>query len=92
MKILATLLSTALLAMLAQEAVVLHKRTVCRQDAWVSSVTLSTRALLTKHLPTEREVLPSCRILVTRKDQSVSWFRLPSTKAHRIPLQLLGKL
>lgn len=92
MKILSAVLSTALLVFLAMEAVVLHKRTVCRQDAWALALNLHTRALLTIHSPTEREGLAACRILVSRKLKKVSWIRLPVLRSNVVPLTLEEKL
>lgn len=91
MKILAVLFSVSILVLLGHEAVVLHRLTTCRQEAWRSSLTLHTRALLTRHDNSERDVLASCRILVLRSGRMVLWKRLGSGK-HVVDLRLKDKL
>lgn len=90
MNSLIALLSFALLVYLGQEAVTLHKLTVCRQEAWRSSVTLHTRALLSRPETSEKEVLHRCGILVSRDRKSVTWQR--SLRQHSVPLRLKGTL
>lgn len=92
MSILSIMISLGLMAFLGQQAVTLHKLTVCRQDAWRASVTLHTRTLLSEFSASEKDVLPQCRILVSRKNSNVSWVRLPSPGKHTVSLHLKGKL
>jgi hypothetical protein len=90
MNTLVSLLCLGLLVFLGKEAVTLHKLTVCRQEAWRSSVTLHTRTLLTKTQPSERDILYRCGIVVSRNQRMVAWMR--SMKRHSVPLGLKGKL
>ncbi len=85
-----TLLCLGLLVFLGQEAVTLHKLTVCRQEAWRSSVTLHTRTLLSKSQSLEKDILLRCGILVSRNQKLVTWSR--SWKKHAVPLRLKGQL
>jgi hypothetical protein len=92
MKVLCVFLCLGLMVLLAGEAVELHKLTVCRQEAWRSSVTLYTRTLLTSVPASDKDVLLGCRILVSRKEKDVSWLRLSSPRKHVVQLALTGKL
>ncbi len=92
MKILSLIISFGLMVFLGQQAVALHKLTVCRQEAWRTSVTLHTRTLLTSSSTSEKEVLQNCRIVVSRKAKTVSWMRLSSPSRHAVSLNLVGKL
>lgn len=91
MKILTALSCLSLLGLLGQEAVALHRRTVCRQEAWRFSTILNTRTVLTKKPVSERELLPSCQILVERRQSRVTWKRV-SGGVHNFPLNLRGSL
>ena len=92
MKILTALLALGLMIFLGREAVELHKLTVCRQEAWRSSLTLHTRALLTKSSPSEKDFLARCKIVVSRNEKKVSWMRLTSPSRRVVTLNLRGKL
>ncbi|MFL5784875.1 MAG: hypothetical protein ACJ76H_09720 [Bacteriovoracaceae bacterium] len=92
MKILCVFLCLGLMVLLAGEAVELHKLTVCRQEAWRSSVTLHTRSLLSTATSSDKDVLLRCRILVSRNEKEVSWLRLKSPRKHSVELSLIGKL
>lgn len=92
MNILSVVISLSLMIFLGQQAVTLHRLTVCRQDAWRTSVTLQTRTLLSMVSTSEKNVLPRCRILVSRTNNIVSWYRLTSPGKHTLSLNLKGKL
>ncbi len=92
MRTLTTFMTLGILVFLGQQAVTLHKLTVCRQEAWRSSLTLHTRTLLTESLPSERDFLPSCKIIISRENNRVSWTRLPVPRRLIVPLYLRGKL
>lgn len=90
MNILVALLTMGLLAFLGQGAVTLHKLTVCRQEAWRSSVILHTQTLLTKYSRSEKDILFRCGILVSRNEKRVSWTR--GARAHAVFLRLSDRL
>ncbi len=92
MNLLAWSLSLSLLILLMIKAVDLQTSTVCRQNAWLKSTELKTRALL--HKPLEKEIAldPKCRTFIRRTAQEVSWQRLPSIKRHEFHLKLKGKI
>ncbi len=92
MKILLVLMTSGLLVFLGQQAVTLHKLTVCRQEAWQVSMILHTRTLLSENRISEKEILPKCRMIVTREKSAVSWVRLPVPRRHHVPLHLQGKI
>ena len=92
MKILAVLMTTGLMVFLGQQAVTLHKLTVCRQEAWRSSLVLHTHTLLTEVKSSEKEFLSSCRIIVAREKNAVSWLRPSVSRRHSVPLSLQGKI
>lgn len=85
-----SLLCLGLLVFLGQEAVSLHQHTVCRQEAWRSSVTLHTRTLLSKSQSIEKDVLLRCGILVSRKEKLVIWTR--GIGKHVVPLKVEGSI
>ena len=92
MKILMVLMTSGLLVFLGQQAVTLHKLTVCRQEAWQASLVLQTHSLLTQSSHSEKEILFKCRMIVTREKNAVSWVRLPLSRRHQFPLRIEGKL
>ncbi len=92
MKALVILLSVSLMVFLGQEAVTLHKLTVCRQEAWRSSVTLMTRTLLSEAPATDKDILFRCGIVSNLKNNKVSWFRITSHRLHYVTLKISGKL
>lgn len=92
MNLLTIVLSIGLMVFLGREAVELQKLTVCRQEAWRSSVTLHTRTLLTKKSPSEKDFLPRCQVVVSRNEKRVSWVRLTSPRRNNVSLNLRGKL
>lgn len=86
------LLSIALMTFIMIEALLFHKASVCRQDAWLKGTLLMTRTLLHSPASSEKLINPSCRLLVSRSDKEVHWQRLPSLKKHTFTLELKGKL
>ncbi len=92
MKFLVTLMTLGLLVFLGQQAVTLHKLTVCRQEAWRSALTLHTRTLLSEVSPSERDIIFRCRIVVSREKAQVSWTKAELPRRLKVPLNLRGKL
>lgn len=92
MKILTTLMTLGLLVFLGQQAVTLHKLTVCRQEAWRSAVTLHTRTLLSEVSASEKDILFRCRIVVAREKNLVSWTKANLPRRFNVPLHLRGTL
>jgi len=74
------------------EAVAFHQATVCRQKAWLTGVELQTGTLL--HHPKDHSFRmdAGCKLHVSRKNNRVSWKRLPNLKTHEFILPLKGKL
>ena len=92
MNILAWLLALVMLVILMTQAVAFHRVTVCRQEAWLKGVELSTMTLLYESTDRDQAIIPSCGIYLSRKGQRVSWRRLPSFKSHQFILQLKGAM
>lgn len=92
MNFLAWLLGLTLLLSLSMGAVEFFRASVCRQKAWLKGSELKTRTLLHRPPKSDFAVDPGCRLYVTRKDQSISWQRLPNTKKHQFNLPLKGRL
>lgn len=92
MKILVALMTLGLLVFLGQQAVTLHKFTVCRQEAWRSALTLHTRTLLSEVSLSEKDILLRCRIIVSREKHLVSWARADFPRRLKVPLNLRGKI
>lgn len=92
MNILAWMMSLALLVLLLAEAVTFQRATVCRQEAWLKSTELRTRALLTSPTEKEKGWHMSCKILLTREKTLVTWRKLPSLSKKKFILELEGKL
>lgn len=86
------LMTSGLLVFFGQQAVTLHKLTVCRQEAWGASLVLHTRTLLSETRSSEKEILSKCRVIVSREKNAVSWIRLPVPRRHLVPLKLRGKI
>lgn len=82
---------STLLGLLIQ-AVTFHKATVCRQEAWLKSTELRTRALLFKPAPFERDWHLGCRIHLLRSQEEITWQRLPNLTKHEFKLDLTGEL
>ena len=85
-------MTLGLLVYLGQQAVTLHKLTVCRQEAWRSALTLHTHTLLTKVTPSEKDILFRCRIVVSREKNLVTWTKADLSRRLKVPLNLRGKL
>ena len=92
MKILPSLLALSVLILLMLEAVAFHKATVCRQEAWLKSMELKTRSLLSEVKPYERLWHLNCRIHLLRNGDQVTWQRLPQLKKNHFQLDLRGSL
>jgi len=92
MNILAWLLALTMLTILMIQAVVFQKVTVCRQDAWLKGVELSTSALLHQPKEHDQRLIASCQVHVTRRSQKISWRALPNLKSHEFELPLHGAL
>lgn len=92
MNILAWMMSLAILIYLMAEAVTFQRATVCRQEAWLKSTELRTRALLTSPPEKEKGWHMSCKLLLYRKKTLVTWRRLPSLMKKEFILELEGKL
>lgn len=92
MSFIAWLVAISTLITLMIQAVAFHKATVCRQEAWLKSTELKTRALLSHPSPHERDWHLGCRIHLLRNQEKVTWQRLPSLSKHDFPLDLTGEL
>ena len=92
MNLIAWLIALSTLITLMVQAVSFHKATVCRQEAWLKSTELRTRALLFKPSPHERDWHLNCRIHLLRNQDEVTWQRLPSLSRHQFTLDLEGEL
>lgn len=92
MNFLAWLLGLTLLLILSLGAVDFFKASVCRQKAWLKGSELQTRTLLHRPPESDRAVDLGCRLYVVRKNQTITWQRLPNLKKHSFVLSLKGKL
>ena len=92
MNLIAWLLGLSILILLMAQAVAFHKATVCRQEAWLKSTEMKTRTLLTEVKPYARDWHLSCRILVLRSQNQLTWQRLPRLTRHQFVIPLKGKL
>lgn len=92
MNLVSWLVAISTLISLMIQAVSFHKATVCRQEAWLKSTELRTRALLYKPAPHERDWHLGCRIHLLRNQDAITWQRLPHLKKHEFTLELEGAL
>lgn len=92
MSFLSWMLALGVLVYIMIESVAFHRATVCRQEAWLKSTELLTRALLLKPKAKEREWHLGCRLHFTRSEQEVTWQKLPSLKKRHFALSLDGRL
>lgn len=92
MNALSWLLALSVMIYLMVEAVAFHKATVCRQEAWLKSTELKTRALLTNSKSTERGWHLGCRLYLSRQEEEITWQRLPGINKHSFNLKLTGAL
>jgi hypothetical protein len=92
MNLLVWVASLSILVTLLLQGVNFHRATVCRQEAWLKSAELKTRSLLSKPKSHERDWHLACRLHVLRKQDRVSWQRLPKTEANEFHLPLKGSL
>lgn len=92
MNILAWALSLTLLVLLLIQAVEFQRSTVCRQEAWRKSLELKTKTLLFEPQSHEKDWHLVCRLYLTRKQDEISWQRLPGLANHRFDLTLDGNL
>ena len=92
MNVVSWLLALSTLIYLMVQAVSFHRATVCRQEAWLKSTELKTRALLSNPSPYERDWHLGCRIHLYRAQETVTWQRLPSLTKHDFTLDLAGEL
>lgn len=92
MNLIAWLVAISTLIALMIQAVAFHKATVCRQEAWLKSTELRTRALLYHPSPHERDWHLGCRLHLLRNLEEITWQRLPSLTKHDFKLDLAGEL
>lgn len=92
MNFLSWLLALSVLFTLLIQAVDFHKATVCRQRAWLKSTEMSTRALLHEPALKDRDWHLSCRFVIVRDKDEITWRRLPSLNKHTFSLELKGRL
>ena len=85
-------LGLGLLVIILSQAVVFHKATVCRQEAWLKSTELVTNGLISNPAPIKREWHLECRLHLIREHNSVSWQKLPGLKKISFKLSLKGHL
>lgn len=88
MNILSWMLSLGILVWLMTEAVSLHRANVCRQEAWLKSTELRTRALLHDPKDREKDWHLGCRLILFRDGTTITWRRLPSLTEHNFELDL----
>ncbi len=92
MNLIALPLGLAILLVLLAQAVVFHKATVCRQEAWLKSTELVTNSLLINSAPLKRDWHLGCRIHLVRQHNLVTWQKLPDLKKVPFHLTLKGHL
>jgi len=92
MNVLSWLVAISTLIYLMIQAVSFHRATVCRQEAWLKSTELRTRALLSSPAPHERDWHLGCRIHLVRVQEEITWQRLPNLAKHEFKLDLKGEL
>lgn len=92
MNLIAWLVAISTLITLMIQAVSFHRATVCRQEAWLKSAEVRTRALLSRPASQERDWHLGCRIHLLRNQEQIIWQRLPSLTKHEFNLPLEGEL
>lgn len=92
MNFLSWLLALSVLVALLIQAVVFHKATVCRQEAWLRSTEMKTRSLLDNSGSKDRDWHLGCHLLIRRVQEEITWQRFPSLKKHSFSLELKGQL
>lgn len=92
MNFLSWLLSLSVFVALLIQAVAFHRTTVCRQEAWLKSTEMKTRTLLHNPDTKDRDWHLSCRLLIVRNNDEITWKKLPSLKKHTFSLELKGRL
>lgn len=92
MKILTAVVATAVMMILLGSAVLVYRETLCRQKSWAKAFELKTRTLLSESADNDLAVLPHCRTLIKRKQEKVTWQKVPGFKSHAFTLPLKGKL
>ena len=92
MNLVSMLVAISTVIYLMIQAVSFHKATFCRQEAWLKSTELRTRALLYKPTPYERDWHLGCRIHLLRNQGQITWQRLPHLTKHQFNLDLTGDL
>lgn len=92
MNLVSWLLAISTLIYLMIQAVSFHRATVCRQEAWLKSTELRTRALLFEPKPYERDWHLGCRIHILRNQEEITWQRLPNLNKHSFTIELNGEL
>lgn len=78
-------LSLSFLILVFIESIKFHRKTVCRQEAYLKSTELLTKGLLSRH-GNARDWHHGCRILFQQNSQEVHW------NTHLFSLNLQGKL
>jgi hypothetical protein len=92
MNFLSWLLALSVIIALMIQAVAFHKATVCRQEAWLKSTEMRTRALLHNPRLKDRDWHVGCRLLVVRDQEEITWRKLPSLIKYSFSLELKGHL
>ena len=92
MNILAWMLSLSILIYLLAQAVVFHKATVCRQEAWLKGTEMRTRALLSNAPKEDKDWHLGCKLLFKREKSAITWKKLPFLEERDFTLDLEGKL
>jgi hypothetical protein len=86
------IIGLSLFITLTVQAVSFHRALICRQEAWLKSTELRTRALLSKAPSIEKAVHLSCKTSFLRREEMITWQRWeePGQKIFRMDLK--GKL
>lgn len=92
MNTLAWMMSLGILIFLLAEAVVFHKATVCRQEAWLKGTEMRTRALLSDAPEEDKDWHVGCKLFLKRKKEIITWRKLPSILKKEFVLELEGTL
>ncbi|MCM2350411.1 MAG: hypothetical protein NDI69_10355 [Bacteriovoracaceae bacterium] len=92
MNLISWVLGLSILIYLMLEAVAFHRATVCRQEAWLKSAELKTRSLLPNAKERERSFHLSCRLVLLRDKENITWQKLPGLRKHQFTLKLEGSL
>lgn len=92
MNMISWLVALSVIILLLIETVAFQKASVCRQEAWLKSFEMKTRALLTEAKSHAREWHLGCRIHLYRNQDQITWQKLPHLKQHKFHLSLNGSL